>query len=185
MRSLGLALALLLALAPPAAAQEAAPGADAYTQRVQQGIALLVSGDTGGSMGVFRQAIQSDGNRPEAIYYLACANRMTGNLQDAVTGFERAADVAEGQPRWRARALAGVAMTLERMHGRTEDARAAWQAYVQFADANAAVAHPQLGRARIQAVDMMAEQERAYVAVRERIEARERENASSGSSSRR
>lgn len=174
-----LAFAIALTAASPALAQEAAPGADAYTRRVQEGIALLLSGDSGGSMGIFRQAIQADGNRPQAIYYLACANRITGNLDDAVTGFERAADVADEDPRWRARALEAVAMTLERIHGRLEQARAAWQAYVQFADANAAVAHPQLGRARIQAIDLMGEQERAYVEVRERIEARERANAAS------
>lgn len=183
MRAALLSLGLSLAVAGPASAQDA-PGADAYTQRVQQGIALLVSGDAGGSMSVFRQAIASDGNRPEAIFYLACANRMAGNLQDAVTGFERAADMADSQPRWRARALEGVAMTLERMHGQLEQARAAWQAYVQFADTNAAIAHPQMGRARIQAIDVMVEQERAYVSVRERIAARERENAQGGSSSR-
>ena len=172
-----LVASLVLALSAPAVAQER-PAASEYVQRVQQGIALLTAGDAGGSINVFRQAVQLDGNRPEAIYYLACANRLTGSLDEAVRGFERAADVAETEPRWRARALQGISETLERMHGRVEDARRAWQAYVQFADRNATVAHPQLGRARIQAIDMMAEQERVYVEVRARIAARERENAS-------
>lgn len=181
MRSVALSLALALTTAAPALAQDesASPtGADEYIQRVQEGIALLVSGDAGGSMSVFRDAIAMDQGRAEGLFYLACANRMASNYQDAVRGFERAADVAS-EPRWRARALQAVAQTLERMHGRLADARTAWQAYVSFADANAAVAHPGMGRARIQAIDMMQEQERAYVAVRERIAERERVNAES------
>lgn len=182
MRFATLSLALSLAFATPAAAQEEAEtsttSADEYTQRVQSGIQLLVSGDSSGAMTAFREAIGIDGNRPQAPYYLAAANRISGNLQDAVTGFERAADLAETEPRWRGRALQGVAQTLERMDGRLEDARTAWQAYVRFADSNAAVTLPQMGRARIQAIDIMVEQERAYGSVRQRIAERERENAS-------
>ncbi len=181
MRAATLSLVLSLAFVPPALAQDeeeaSTPGADEYTQRVQAGIQLLVSGDSAGAMNAFRDAVGIDGNRPQAPYYLAAANRISGNLQDAVTGFERAADLASSDPRWRGRAMQAVAQTLERMDGRLEEARTAWQAYVRFADTNAAVTRPQLGRARIQAIDIMVEQERAYVSVRQRIAERERENA--------
>jgi len=183
MRSLTWALvAISLVLAAPAAAQEeaaapdgeAAPtGADAYTTQVQAGIALLVAGDSQGAMAAFRQAMSSEPARPQAIFYLATANRMAGSFQEAITGFERAADNAEDLPRWRARALQAVAETLERMEGQLEPARQAWQAYVRFADAHQAVAFPQIGRARIQAIDVVIEQERAYVEVRRRIAERE------------
>jgi len=179
MRFATLSLVLSLAFVSPALAQDtdgdnSTPGADEYTQRVQDGIALLVSGDSSGAQSAFRDAIQMDGNRPQGPYYLAASNRMSGNFQDAVTGFERAADVAENEPRWRARALQGVAETLERMDGRLEDARTAWQAYVRFADSNTTVAFSAMGRARVQAIDVMVEQERAYPAVRQRIAERER-----------
>ena len=153
------------------------PGADAYTQRVQAGIALLVVGDSGGATAAFRDAVGMDGNRPMAPYYLAAASRLSGNLEDALNGFRRAAELGQAEPRWRGRALQGVAETLERMQGRLEDARTAWLEYVRFADANSVVTFPQLGRARVSAIDALLEQERAYVDVRERIAARERENA--------
>lgn len=163
----------------PAASET--PGADEYTQRVQTGIAALVAGDTGGARSAFTDAIGMDGNRPMAPYYLAAANRMSGNLEDALSGFRRAAELAGEHPRWKGRALQGVAETLERIGGRLEDVRTAWQEYVSFADANVAVTFPQMGRARVSAVNLVIEQENAYVAVRERIAARERENAQSGS----
>jgi tetratricopeptide (TPR) repeat protein len=155
------------------------PGADLYTQRVQQGIQMLVSGDAAGATEAFEQAVALDGERPQAPYFLAEVQRLGGNLEPALEGFRRAAELAAGAeaPRWQARALQAVAMTLERMEGRIEDARSAWQEYIRFADAHQTVSHPQLGRARVQAVDMMNEQERVYVEVRERIAERERQAA--------
>lgn len=185
MRRLLPAILLAFALANPAHAQEAeaaeeaapTPGADEYTQRVQAGIQRLVSGDSSGAMSAFREAIEMDSTRPQAPYYLASANRMAGNHEEALTGFRRAAELATDQPRWRGRALQGVASTLEQMEGRIEEARTAWQEYVRFAESASAVTFPLLGRARIQAIDVMNEQEQAYIRVRERIAARERERA--------
>ncbi|MFK7989643.1 MAG: hypothetical protein AB8I08_26735 [Sandaracinaceae bacterium] len=158
---------------------DAAPGADAYTQAVQQGIARLVAGDIGGGQEALRGAVEMDGSRAPAVYYLASASRMSSNFDEALAGFQRAAELAEAsnEARWQARALQGVASTLERMEGRLDEVYAAWQAYVRFADAHQAVAFPQLGRARIQAYNMVTEQEAAYVAVRQRIAERERANA--------
>jgi len=175
--------ALLMLASVPALAQEAAdapaPGADEYTQRVQQGIALQVAGDSSGAQEAFRSAVGIDSARAPAVYYLAASNRMAGNLEDALAGFRQAAEkaAASDEPRWQARSLQGVASTLEQIDGRLADAYEAWQAYVQFADAHQTVAHPQLGRARMQAYNVMYEQELAFVSVRERIAQRERENA--------
>ncbi|MEQ8454884.1 MAG: hypothetical protein RLO52_23705 [Sandaracinaceae bacterium] len=163
----------------------ARPGADAYTQRTQAGIALLTGGDTPGAMGAFREAIEMDGARPMAAYYLAAAQRMSGNLDEALAGFRRAAELAQSADaaRWQARALQGVADTLERMEGRIADARTAWEAYIAFADSHQTVAFPQMGRAHLAAIDRMLEQEGAYGDVRERIAARERELAEAESES--
>ena len=178
-------LIALLALPSAALAQETAggeaprPGADAYTQRTQAGIALLTGGDTPGALAAFREAIEMDGGRPMAPYYVAAAQRMSGELNAALTGFQQAAALAEAAnaPRWRARALQGVADTLERMEGRIQYARSACQAYIAFADANQAVAFPQMGRAHLAAIDRVLEQEGAYGDVRERFAARESERA--------
>lgn len=183
-----LAITTCLLCAAPALAQDAdsasgedapPPGADAYTQRIQAGIALITAGDTAGAQQAFRDAVGMDGNRPQAVYYLAVSNRLSGNLDDALEGFRRAVGnaAAEDLPRWQARALQGVAETLERMPGRLEEAYEAWQEYVRFSDGHQAMAFPQVGRARIQAYNVMHEQESAYVAVRERIAERERVNA--------
>ena len=136
-----------------------------------------MAGDNGGARSAFTDAIAMDGSRPMAPYYLAAANRLAGNLEDALSGFRRAAELGGEHPRWKGRALQGVAETLERMEGRLEEARTAWQEYVRFADSNATVTFPQMGRARVSAIDQVLEQENAYQRVRERIAERERENA--------
>ncbi|HJL19791.1 MAG TPA: hypothetical protein RMH99_29275 [Sandaracinaceae bacterium LLY-WYZ-13_1] len=191
MRAASIAAVLSL-LAAPAAAQEApeaadtsggedapTPGADEYTQRVQEGIQRLVSGDASGARESFEAAEGLDGERPQAVYYLGAAHRLAGELEPALARFQRATELAQAadEARWQARAMQGTAETLERMENRIEDARSAWQAYIRFADAHQTVAHPQLARARVQAIDMMNEQERVYVEVRERIAEREREQA--------
>lgn len=175
-----LTAAALLMLAPALASAQAPaerPSADAYTQEVQRGIEQLAGGDTAGATSTFRQALAREARRPEAQFYLATVLRMTGDLEGAVRGFQQSAALAQAAslPRWQARALHGVASTLERITGRIEEARAAWQAYSTFADANPTVAGAQLGRARVQAIDLMNEQEQAYVQVRRRIAEREEE----------
>jgi len=178
-RSLMAAALFLLAPALASAQAPAAerPSADAYTQEVQRGIEQLAGGDTAGATSTFRQALAREARRPEAPFYLATVLRMTGDLDGAVRGFTQSAALAQAAslPRWQARALHGVASTLERIAGRIEEARAAWQAYSSFADANPTVSDAQLGRARVQAIDLMNEQEQAYVQVRRRIAEREEE----------
>jgi tetratricopeptide (TPR) repeat protein len=153
------------------------PHADETTQHVQHGIELLLRGDNAGAMSAFREAAGAEASRPEPQYYIGVANRMAGNFPDALAAFQQAAALAErgNAPSWRARALHGIASTLERMDGRADDARTAWQQYATFADANQRVASPQVGRARVQAIDVMNEQERVYVQVRQRIAEREEE----------
>jgi tetratricopeptide (TPR) repeat protein len=175
--------AFVCSIASSAIAQTQTPeqrqAANEYALRVRSGVEQLMGGDTERSIQTFREAIEMDGARPEAQYFIACAHRMSGRLEEAVTSFQQTAALAQSanQPRWRMRALHGIASTLERMPGRVEDARTAWQEYSRFADANQTVADPQLGRARIQAIDMMNEQEQVYVQVRQRIAEREQERA--------
>ncbi len=172
-----IALCLWPALASAQDAASTPPHADEYTRALQSGIAQLAGGDPSGAITTFQRAVQLDGSRPQAPYYIASAQRMGGDLDSALTGFQQAASLAQAAnlPRWRARALAAAAFTLERMEGRVEDARNAWQEYARFADTNPTVADPQLGRARVQAIDIMNEQETAYVNVRQRIAEREQE----------
>lgn len=172
------ALVTLFVLLPAlAAAQETAerPGADAYTIHVQRGIQQLTSGESDNAMTTFREAVEMDESRPEGPYYVGAILRMRGELENALASFQQAATLAERAPRWRARALHAIASTLERIEGRIEDARTAWLEFTRFADAHPTVADASVGRARIQAIDIMNEQELAYVEVRQRIAEREEE----------
>ncbi len=172
-----LTLAVMLVPAMVSAQQASRPAADEYTRRVQSGIGLLVGGDRAGAIEAFVEASMLEASRPEAHYFIGEAKRAAGDLEAALAAFTTAAERAQSAnvPLWRARALHGIASTLERMDGRIEQARTAWQAYATFADANRALADPQIGRTRIQAIDRMNEQERVYAQVRQRIAEREEE----------
>jgi len=177
---------VVLAQAPPqgqAPAQQAeatpAPTTSPYMTKVQNGLRLAVGRDFDGALASLREAVGLDSAKPEAHYYIGEVQRMRGNLDDALGSFRTAAQNAQStqQPGWRARAMQAIAETLERQPDKLADAREAWTAYARFADANREAASPEIARARIQAIDVVSEQEIAYVAVRERIAARERENA--------
>jgi hypothetical protein len=161
------------------AANRPAPAASPYVQKVANGIRLLVARDFDGSIASLREAVALEGGNPMAHYYLGEAQRMKGELAEAVEAFRAAArHGAQGtEPRWQARAMQGVAETLERIPERLPEARIAWQEYVRFADAHRDVSFPELGRQRIQVIDTWTELELVVVDVRRRIEERERENA--------
>lgn len=190
--TLALASALaILASGPSVSAQQAAeaeaeseseasaPTTPPYMLKVQNGLRLAVGRDFEGAMAALREAMQLSPTEPEAHYYLGEVQRMQGNLAEALESFRTSQRMAQenGKPGWQARAMQGAAETLERQENQLEAARQAWTEYARFADANRQVSNPEIARARIQAIDAVTEQERAYVAVRERIAARERENA--------
>jgi hypothetical protein len=188
--------ALVLALAPATVSAQsgrattttrttttAAPAAAAstpdYAARIGQGSSAIGAGDRPGAIVAFREAVQLEPSRPEGVCYLAAAQRLSGDMNAALDGFQACARVARaaGDGRWTGRALHGIASTLERMPERAADARAAWQEYVRFADSATAHAIPQVGRARITAIDQVVELERAMVEVRQRIAEREAQRA--------
>lgn len=170
------ALAVLTALAAaPVAAQSAPDAAARYAESVGRGTTALTSGDRNGALAAFRDAVQLEPSRPEAVCHLAATQRLAGDLSAAEEGFQACLRVARAanDSRWTARALHGVASTLERIPERMTDARTAWQEYVRFADGATTVASPAIGRARTTAIDQVVELERVMVDVRQRIAERE------------
>ena len=180
-------LALLLtltALPALAAAQAAAPaapttprGTPPYATQCANGLRLLMARDFDGALAAFRQATSIAGSDPIAFYYMGETQRVRGNLPDALEMFRTAARLAGTDARWQARAMQGIAETLERTEGKRNEARTAWTEYVRFVDQNQGVGYPDLGRARIQALDAMRELDETYADVRERIATRARLNA--------
>lgn len=192
-----LTLTLSLTTLPTFAAAQAAPsatphGTPPYATACESGLRLLVARDFDGALAAFRQAVQITGSEPRAFYYMGETQRVRGELTDALEMFRTAARLASASTDagMQARALQGIAETLERMEGKRNDARTAWTEYMHFTDQQQGVGFPDLARARIQALDTMRELDETYADVRERIATRIRENAaapaaaSSGSSTR-
>jgi hypothetical protein len=113
-----------------------------------------------------------------AFYYAGEIDRVQNNLPQALERFRTCAEFAErgSDDTHHARCLQGIAETLERTEGQLEAAREAWSNYVTFADAHRTVSNPEVGRARLQAIDAQMQQAGAYVEVRQRIAEREAEN---------
>ncbi len=152
-----------------------AHAATPYTVKVENGIRLIMGHDFDGAIASLREALTLDSSKPDAYYYLGTAQRMKGANAEAVESFKTGTRMAAqaNDVLFQARNLIGVADTLERMDDKLDEARAAWQEVMQLANAHGDVVHPEVPRAHIQAIDRVTEQDQAYVAVRQRIAARE------------
>ena len=149
---------------------------------MREGLRLAAAGDLDGALASLRDAAQLDAAQPETHYYIGEIQRLRGELDQALESFQTAVRNAQRarQPAWQARGMQAIADTLERQPDKLAEAREAWMTYARFADGNREMASPEIARARMQAIDVATEQEIAYVGVRERIAARERENAEGG-----
>ncbi len=174
---LGLALALALGgvgvLLPRAAHAQVS---DEYRAQVRTGMNSFVVGDVAGASQHLRAALALNPSQPDALCYLAEVQRGTGELVSALDGFQDCLRFAReaNDRRFVARALHGIASTLERLPERTSDARNVWQEYVRFADGASDVADGRIGRTRIEVIDAWVALEQRMVEVRARIAERER-----------
>lgn len=162
------------AIAPTVAhAQTATPS---YDSRLRAAAMQLVAGNREAGLTGLRTAVAENPSRPDAICYLAEAYRIGGDFVAALDNFEACLRVARSasNPAFTARAMHGIASTFERMPEHLNDARTAWLEYARFADGASGVAPPGIGRERVTAIDVVTEQEHAYVEVRARIAERER-----------
>lgn len=181
MRTLLLAAALL-GLASTASAQVASsvhaptPSTPTYEQRVRTALGMIATGDRATAMTGLREAIALQPTRPEAMCALAEGYRAGGDFTAALDNFQTCLRLARevDDVLHIARALHGVASCFERMPEHMNDARNAWMEYARFADGATRVASAATGRERVQAIDVVTEQERVYVDVRARIAERER-----------
>jgi len=135
-----------------------------------QGNAKYAARDFPGAIELYRKAIELSPKSPLGHYLLGEAQLASGNLQEAEAAWTRAAqDSSDKEAALRARILFVLADLKERQK-KWDDAKAAWQAYLEYAThAPSAGAFPGSAQSRQQVLDTMLKQDKAYEVVRQRI----------------
>lgn len=181
-RSLGsLAVVLLvpaLALSPVIArgagkkkAETTAPSHE-YTNLCSQGNAKYAARDFDGAIAQYRKAIELAPHQALGHYLLGEALLAAGNLTDAEASWSRAAlEGGDKDPALQARVLFVTADLKERQK-KWEDAKAAWQTYLDWANRFPDVGvFPASAQSRLVILDTVIKQDKAYEVVRQRIAA--------------
>lgn len=167
--------------ATPAAAPAAAPASRTTPAQaaMQRGLTAYTAHDLNGAMTAFREAATADPRSAVAPLFLGLIARGRDDAPTAMAHFREAQRIAtaEGDDGTRGRALAAIAEQEERA-GHWDEARAAWQVYVVFADGHATVTDAAIGRARIEAIGRRTAMNTQYEPVRQRIAERLARNAS-------
>jgi tetratricopeptide (TPR) repeat protein len=143
-----------------------------YQSTCAQGNAKYVAKDYDGAMELYRKAIERSPHQPLGYYLLGEAQVATGNLTDAEASENRAAlDAGEKDPALHARILFVTADLKERQK-KWEDAKAAWQTYLDWANhfPDAGV-FPATAQSRLAVLDTVIKQDKSYEVVRQRIAA--------------
>ncbi|MGH7437505.1 MAG: tetratricopeptide repeat protein [Polyangiaceae bacterium] len=143
-----------------------------YLKICEGGNAKYAGRDFTGAIDEYRKAIELAPKQALAFYFMGEAQLAAGNLTEADAAWNRASlESNEQDPVVRARVLFVVADLRERQK-RWDDAKTAWQLYIDWAakypSSNAVTAS---GQSRQQVIDTMLKQDKAYDVVRERIKA--------------
>jgi tetratricopeptide (TPR) repeat protein len=176
-------VALVACASLPAAAQDGQQGSGrkpsaeapktsaAYREACTQGNGKYVARDFAGAAEAYRRAIDLDPKNSLAFYLLGEAQLAAGRPSEADAAWNQAALVSsERDPPQRAKILFVLADLRERQK-KWEDARAAWQVYLDWvARFGAGTGFPESGQARQRVIDTAATQDKAYEIVRRRIE---------------
>lgn len=141
-----------------------------YLKLCEGGNAKYAGRDFPGAIDEYRKAIELAPKEPLAFYFMGEAQLAAGNLTEADAAWNRASlESSEADPVVRARVLFVVADLRERQK-RWDDAKAAWQVYIDWAakypSSNAVTAS---GLSRQQVIDTMLKQDKSYDVVRQRI----------------
>ena len=164
----------LSSIEPVALAEESAPegsGGDdsAYLERIVEGHRLFTNNERDRALRAYRDALEARPDDARATYYVACSLRATGELQEALETFRRAASLAGDDDALHAHALFNVALVLEALRD-LPAAQEAWRAYIAFAESHQNVAtYVANARQRLEAITAVQELDTAYQPVRQRI----------------
>jgi tetratricopeptide (TPR) repeat protein len=141
-----------------------------FKDAAAQGITKYAARDFPGAVASFQKAIEADPKNPLGHYFLGEAQLAGGNMTEAEAAWNRASlEASEKDPALRAKILFVLADLKERQH-KWDDARAAWQVYLdwaaKFPNAGAFVGS---GQSRQKSIDTMQQQDKSYAVVRQRI----------------
>jgi tetratricopeptide (TPR) repeat protein len=176
--ALALAVPVAVLGAPPAKSDSGAVRHDANNvtgisgamEAIVAGSAKYEQKDFAGALELFTKATKLAPRNALAFYCVGAAQLANGNLPDAEAAFRQADSVGDATPSVKAKALFAIADVLERQK-KYEDAKAAWQRYLDFAGKTDAGAFPASGTARVTALDEVIKLDKAYEVVRQRIAA--------------
>jgi tetratricopeptide (TPR) repeat protein len=141
-----------------------------YLKLCEGGNAKYAGRDFAGAIDEYRKAIELTPKQALGFYLMGEAQLAAGNLSEADAAWSRAAlESSEKDPTLRARVLFVIADLRERQK-RWDDAKTAWQTYLDWATKypNAA-AFPASAQSRQQVIDTMLKQDKSYDVVRARI----------------
>jgi tetratricopeptide (TPR) repeat protein len=126
--------------------------------------------DFAGAIASYRKAVELGPHQALGHYLLGEAQLAAGDLSEADAEWNRAALDSNGKdPALRARILFVLADLKERQK-KWEDAKAAWQVYLDWANRfPAAHAFPGSAQSRQQVIETILKQDRSYDIVRQRI----------------
>ncbi len=146
------------------------PPSGKYTDACSQGNARYAARDFPGAIGHYKGAIELDPKKPLGHYLLGEAYLAAGSVAEAEASWNRASlESGEKDPAMRARILFVLADLKERQW-KWDDAKAAWQRYLDWTNRFPSPAgFPASARSRQQVMEAMLKQDKACEAVRRRI----------------
>jgi cytochrome c-type biogenesis protein CcmH/NrfG len=146
-------------------------GISQFMETIAKGNERFAAKDFTAAIDAYKKAVQLSPKNALGHYLLAEAYLSQGNMGEAEASIREAHEAGDlKNPALRSRVLFLVADVFERQK-KWDQAKTAWQAYTEHASKHADAGYPQTGADRLKAIQKVLDNEKAYVAVRERIAA--------------
>jgi tetratricopeptide (TPR) repeat protein len=157
--------------APRTSQKSGAADSHEYTATIAQGNAKYAARDFDAAIAAYRKAVELSPHQAAAHYLLGEAQLASGNLGEAEASWGRALDASDKDATLHAKVLFNLADLKERQR-KWDDAKAAWQAYIDWGTRfpNAGV-FASSALSRQQVLDVVIKQDKTYEVVRQRIAA--------------
>jgi tetratricopeptide (TPR) repeat protein len=134
--------------------------------------------DFSGATQAYKEAIAQDGADASAYYFLGEAQTAAGNAPEAEASFAAGLRYVGSKDDLHAKLLFVAADVRERQN-KLPDAKKAWEEYAQFLSTHPGVkGYGATATDRVKVIDARVELDNKYAPVRQRIEQRQKENAS-------